>query len=230
MGLDVGINTLSVFRIARHEAIFIKSEDLLALNDTMLTLMITSNTIIIEKNTRAPLLTILENLAKKIETDKKWKACATCRFLVVEEADFQKACAFIRGEKVNQKQQSRGSLLTKICNKVEIAQKRVKNADATHAFVTKFLQDKTQPYDDFKSQTVENILREEIARDYGEEKKEKEREERKMTDQLKTIEEPNVLEHSESIRSVQRSAVHMGDKKETPDFMKQFTKDSKKLI
>jgi len=33
MGLDVGINTLSVFRIARHEAIFLKSENLMGMTD-----------------------------------------------------------------------------------------------------------------------------------------------------------------------------------------------------
>lgn len=33
MGLDVGINTLSVFRIARHEAIFLKSENLMLMTD-----------------------------------------------------------------------------------------------------------------------------------------------------------------------------------------------------
>ena len=50
MGLDAGIHSLNVFRIARHEAIFIKSEDLLAMTDTILTLMITSNVIITEKS------------------------------------------------------------------------------------------------------------------------------------------------------------------------------------
>lgn len=88
MGLDVGINTLSVFRIARHEAIFIKSEDLMNMTDTILTLMITSNIIILDKNPSAPLLTILANLAKKINADNRWKECATCRFILVEPADF----------------------------------------------------------------------------------------------------------------------------------------------
>ena len=51
-----------------------------------------------------------------------------------------------------------------------------------------------------------NILTEEIAHDFGEEAKEKQREEKKMSDQLKTLDEPNSqLEHSESVRNVQRT-------------------------
>ena len=182
MGLDVGINTLNIFRMSRHEAIFVKSADLSTLTDSMLTMMINSNIIIMEKSNTHTLESILEKLARKIETDKRWKACATCRFLIVNEEDFEKACAFIRGEKVNVAKESRGSLLTKICNKVEIAQKRINKADATHAFVTKFLQDKGLPYAEFLNQTVENILREEIGKDFGEEVKEKQREEKKMQD------------------------------------------------
>ena len=148
----------------------------------MLTLMINSNVIITDKHNTNTLCAILEALAKKIELDNKWKACATCRFIVVENDDFMKACSFIKGERVNQSAQSRGSLLSKICNKVEIAQKRINNSNATHAFVTKFLQEKSQPYAEFLNQTVENILREEIGKDFGEEVKEKQREEKKMQD------------------------------------------------
>ena len=101
---------------------------------------------------------------------------------MVENEDFEKASLFIKGERVNQSAQSRGTLLTKICNKVEIAQKRINNSNATHSFVTKFLQEKSQPYNEFLNQTVENILREEIAKDFGEEVKEKQREEKKMQD------------------------------------------------
>ena len=43
----------------------------------------------------------------------------------------------------------------------------------THAFVTKFLTEKNQPDNEFKSSTVPNILTEEIAKDFGEEAKEK---------------------------------------------------------
>ena len=70
------------------------------MSDTILTLMITSNVIFTNKSQSAPMLTILEGIAKKIELNNKWKACSTCRFIVVEEADFLKACSFIRGEKV----------------------------------------------------------------------------------------------------------------------------------
>ena len=173
MGLDAGINTLNIFRMARHEAIFVKSADLSTLTDSMLTMMINSNIIILDRDNTHTLESILEKLARKIETDKRWKACATCRFLLVDKQDFEKACKFIRGEKVEVAKESRGSLLTKICNKVEIAQKRINNANATHAFVTKFLQDKNLSYAEFLGQTVENILRDEIGKDFGEEVKEK---------------------------------------------------------
>jgi len=88
MGLNAGIHTLNVFRMARHEALFVKSEDILLMTDTILTLMINSNVIITDKNSNAPLLTILENLGKKIESDNRWKESATCRIIVVEDADF----------------------------------------------------------------------------------------------------------------------------------------------
>jgi len=48
MGLDVSIKTLNIYRMSRHEAIFVKSADLSTLTDGMLTLMINSNVIIIE--------------------------------------------------------------------------------------------------------------------------------------------------------------------------------------
>ena len=115
----------------------------------MLTMMVNSNVIITNKSEQHSLTAILEALAAKIEKDNKWKFCATCRFVVVENEDFEKASLFIKGERVNQSAQSRGTLLTKICNKVEIAQKRINNSNATHSFVTKFLQEKNQPYNEF---------------------------------------------------------------------------------
>ena len=229
MGLNAGIHTLNVFRMARHEALFVKSEDILLMTDTILTLMINSNVIITDKNSNAPLLTILENLGKKIESDNRWKESATCRIIVVEDADFQKACQFIKGEKVNQNKDSRGVLLTKICNKVEIAQKRINDGNKTHEFVTKFLMEKNQPANEFKNQTVPSILTEEIGKDFGEEAKEKQREEKKMNDQLKNLDEESQLVHSDSIRNSQRATVSTGGEK-TPDFMKKFTADSDKLI
>ena len=53
MGLDAAlssINTLSIFRNARNEAVFIKSEDLIQMTDTMLTMMVNSNVIITNKS------------------------------------------------------------------------------------------------------------------------------------------------------------------------------------
>ena len=48
--------------------------------------------------------------------------------------------------------------------------------------MTKFLQDKNLPQSEFLKQNVENILREEVNKDFGEEAKEKQREEKKMLD------------------------------------------------
>jgi len=83
MGLDVGINSLNIFRMSRNEAIFVKSAELATLSERILTMMINSNIIIIEQNNSHSLESILEKLAKKIEMDNRWKACATCRFLIV---------------------------------------------------------------------------------------------------------------------------------------------------
>ena len=61
------------------------------MTDTMLTMMVNSNVIITNKSEQNCLCNILEALAKKIEKDNKWKFCATCRFIVVENEDFEKA-------------------------------------------------------------------------------------------------------------------------------------------
>ena len=54
-------------------------------------MMVNSNVIITNKSEQNCLCNILEALAKKIEKDNKWKFCATCRFIVVENEDFEKA-------------------------------------------------------------------------------------------------------------------------------------------
>jgi hypothetical protein len=151
LGLEVDINGLDVFRIARYEAIFIRSEDLFSMSDRVLHLVLRSNVVVTERNERAPLLEIFEKLAAKILEDKKWKDCASCRFLLIEAADFENGKKFMAGEKLNHVQKTRGTLLTSICQKVEIAQKRIKNYEENHSFITKFLSEPTQRYEDFAS-------------------------------------------------------------------------------
>lgn len=165
LGLEVDMAGLDVFRIARYEAIFIRSEDLFNMSDRILQIVLRSNVVITERNDRAPLLEIFEKLAAKILEDKKWKDCATCRFVLIESADFELGKKFLAGEKLNQVK-TRGSLLTSICQRVEIAQKRIKNFDENHGFITKFLAEPGQRYEDFASQTVQNILKDEIAKDF----------------------------------------------------------------
>ena len=101
MGLEVDFNTLDVFRIARYEAIFIRSEDLLSMSERILMTILRSNVVITDKNENAPLFSIFEKLAGKILGDKKWKECATCRFILIESADFELARKFLAGEKLN---------------------------------------------------------------------------------------------------------------------------------
>lgn len=95
LGLEVDINGLEVFRIARYEAIFVRSDDLLTMSERVLHIILRSNVVITEKNDRAPLLDIFEKLATKIREDKKWKDCASCRFLLIEAADFENGKKFL---------------------------------------------------------------------------------------------------------------------------------------
>lgn len=48
MGLNVAMNTLGAFRIARQEVLFMSAEDLLTMTDRILTTMITANIIIVD--------------------------------------------------------------------------------------------------------------------------------------------------------------------------------------
>lgn len=81
-------------------------------------------------------------------SDNKWKACATCRFILVDAVPYLDATKFLMGESVV-KESSRGRLLTQICSRVEIAQKRISSEEDTHSFVTKFLQEKGQGHEEF---------------------------------------------------------------------------------
>ena len=120
------------------------------MSDRTLQIVLRSNVVITEKNDRAPLLEIFEKLAYKILEDKKWKDCASCRFILIESAEFEQGRKFLAGERLNQPK-TRGSLLTQICQKVEIAQKRIKNSEENHSFITKFLAEPNQRYEDFAS-------------------------------------------------------------------------------
>ena len=53
--------------------------------------------------------------------------------------------------------------------------------------MTKFLKDTDVQYNEFLTATVPNILKEEIGIDFAEEVKEREREEKKMMEQLQTL-------------------------------------------
>jgi len=184
LGLEVDIHSLSIFRIARHEAIFIKSEDLATLSEHILGTLLMSNVVITDKNANLPLLVTFEKLAEKILQDKRWKDCATVRFIVVDETAFNSAKKFLAGEKMPPTP-TRGTLLTQICNKVDVAQKRIKNPEQAMDFVTKFLKDGAQNYNEFLHSTVPIILKDQIASEFlTEEVKEREREEKKMMEQL----------------------------------------------
>ena len=98
--LNVGMSTLGVFRIARHEVLFMSAEDLLTMTDRILTTLITANIIVLDQNAKAPLPKILEALGEKVLIDNKWKACATCRFILVEAVPYLNARKFLMGESV----------------------------------------------------------------------------------------------------------------------------------
>ena len=93
-----------------------------------------------------------------------------------------------------------------------------------HAFVTRFLKDKDAKYEDSK-----DILTEMVAQEYPE-AKERQTEEARMEAELKALWEPSSsLEATESTRNVGPSLPTPSADK-TPDFMKKFTEESKKLI
>ena len=128
-GVEITLHTLGVFRVARSEAVFVKSADLLAMSDRTLAMLLTSNIIITEKNDNAPLVDILANLAAKITEDNKWCCAAKCRFILVSAASFTAAANFLQGGKLEapaaDKPKDRGGLITQICKKVTIAKKRL---------------------------------------------------------------------------------------------------------
>jgi hypothetical protein len=68
----VDIHSLSIFRIARHDAIFIRSEDLYTMSEHILGTLLMSNVVIIDKNVNYPLLDIFAKLAETILADKRW--------------------------------------------------------------------------------------------------------------------------------------------------------------
>jgi len=72
LGLEVSIYSEYFFRIARHEAILIKSEHLATLSEDILGTILMSNVVITDDNQNRPLLTIFEALAEKIISDKRW--------------------------------------------------------------------------------------------------------------------------------------------------------------
>ena len=227
-GVEVSSHTLGVFRVARSEAIFVKAIDLLAMTDRILAMLLTSNIIITEENDDAKLIDIIANLAERITEDNKWADAAKCRFILVSAASFTASQTFLQGGKLAapaaDKPTDRGGLITQICRKVTIAKKRLQNADTMHAFVTRFLKDKDAKYEDSK-----DILTEMVAQEYPE-AKERQTEEARMEAELKALWEPSSsLEATESTRNVGPSLPTPSADK-TPDFMKKFTEESKKLI
>jgi len=100
LGLSVEINSLTTLRISKHEAIFIKSEDLTTLSEHILGTLLMTNVVITDQNTNFPLGEILEALAKIILLDNRWKECATVRFVLVKETSFNLAKEFLAGKKI----------------------------------------------------------------------------------------------------------------------------------
>jgi hypothetical protein len=101
-------------------------------------------------------------------------------------------------------------------------------------FVTKFLKDGAQNYNEFLSSTVPTILKDQIASEFAtEEVKEREREEKKMMEQLQDLDRATSSESISSSASKsfvrQPTTVSVSNEK-TPDFMLKFTQESKKLI
>ena len=217
------------FRIARHEAVFIRAADLHSVSDYILGTLRMSNVVVTERNNEYSLEKIMEQLAAKVLGNEKWKQSAQARFIVISPEHFKQVETFLQGGQINN-QNSRGSMLTAICSKIEIAQKRINNPDESLSFVTKFLGEKETSYADFLGHNVPTILKAEIGIDFLEEAKEREREEKKMSEQLKSLNAPVAQDRSNELIGVgERSQVNAGNEK-TPDFMAKFTADSNKLI
>lgn len=192
--------------------------------------LLKSNIVITEKNDALPLIKFFEELGKKILSSKIWKDCALCRFLLIDATSFESAKKFFAGENASAPK-SRGALLTQICNKVEIAQKRIAEPEKTLKFVSKFLKDLDVAYNEFLTANVPNILKDEIATDHSEEVKEREREEKKMMEQLQKLNEATqTVEKTGDAMRVFRSASVVAGSEKTPDFMGKFMEESDKLI
>ena len=146
MGLNVDIRSHCAFRFARHEAIFINSEHLAALpeSEDILGTILSSNVVITDNG--VSLTVIFEKLAKKILLDDRWKECATVRFLVVKKEEFNKAKDFVAGKKIHHSSETIDTLLTKICKKVDIAQRSINDPKEAKNFVSEFLLHKDQNY------------------------------------------------------------------------------------
>ena len=107
---------------------------------------------------KLPLLTIFEALAEKIISDKRWKECATTRFVVVKEVSFNRAKEFLAGEKISGPENTRGQILTKICKYVDVAKDAINDPKRAKNLVCEFLSNLDANSEDFLSNLVPEIL------------------------------------------------------------------------
>jgi len=112
---------------------------------------------------------------------------------------------------------------------VEVAKKSINDPKEAKRFVSEFLGNEDQTYEDFLSLTVPSILKNYIGEFAKEEIKEKQREEDKMNQQLSNLDKNTYVENIDHSRLITRN-ISTSTNEKTPNFMAKLSEDSKKIV
>ena len=86
-GLSIGVHSPGPFRLARHEAVMIKSEELKDLSMRALATLRMANVVVTDRSEEVPLPDLLAKLSAKIKEDITWKECADIQIIEVDRQD-----------------------------------------------------------------------------------------------------------------------------------------------
>ena len=168
-GLSIGVHSPGPFRLARHEAVMIKSEELGPLSMRALATLRMANVIVTDRNAEVPLPDLLARLNAKIKEDITWKECADVRIIEVDQATYARMAGFIAGAPLPAG--GRGAALTALYHSVEYVQKKIESDDNL-GLITRFLEPN---YNEgtFMSQDIPRIVRAEVQREYADDERQR---------------------------------------------------------